>query len=464
MTNLLTVIVILLFVAVLYALYRMHKKHVKFSTRVFIGLFAGILFGGILQLIFGTENAVVDQSLEWITLVGDGYVAFLQMLIMPLVFVSIVSAFTRMKESSKIGKISFSVLATLLGTVAIAALIGVSMVMLFNLDGAQFAQGAEESSRIAEITEQQSEVQNLSIPEQILSFIPTNVFADLAGSRDTSTIGVVIFSAFVGIAYLGVKRKNPEQATVFNRIIESLYSIVMRIVTLVLRLTPFGVFALMTDVLATSDFGAIVNLGTFIIASYVGLIIVLLVHSLLLASVRVNPLTYFKKSFPVLSFAFTSRSSAGALPMNLQTQTKALGVEDATANFAGSFGISIGQNGCAGLYPAMLATIVAPNAGVDIFDWRFILMLILVVTISSFGVAGVGGGATFASLIVLSSMNLPVAIVGLVISVEPLIDMARTLVNVSDSMVAGVVTSARLHDLDRDTLNDSDQVVTENEA
>lgn len=464
MTNLLTVIVLLLFVAVLYVLYRMHKKHVKFSKRVFTGLFAGILFGGVLQLIFGTESPVVEQSLDWMTIVGDGYVAFLQMLIMPLVFVSIVSAFTRMKESSKIGKISFSVLATLLGTVAIAALIGISMVMLFNLDGAQFAQGAEETSRIAEITEQQSEVQNLSIPEQILSFIPTNVFADLAGSRDTSTIGVVIFSAFVGIAYLGVKRKAPEQADMFNRIIESLYNIVMRIVTLVLRLTPFGVFALMTNVLATSDFGAIVNLGTFIIASYVGLMIVLLVHSLLLASVRVNPLTYFKKSFPVLSFAFTSRSSAGALPMNLQTQTKALGVEDATANFAGSFGISIGQNGCAGLYPAMLATIVAPNAGVDIFDWRFILMLILVVTISSFGVAGVGGGATFASLIVLSSMNLPVAIVGLVISVEPLIDMARTLVNVSDSMVAGVVTSARLHDLDRDTLNDSDQVVTENEA
>ncbi|MGO2852991.1 MAG: cation:dicarboxylate symporter family transporter, partial [Tetragenococcus koreensis] len=324
-------------------------------------------------------------------------------------------------------------------------------------------QGAEESSRIAEITEQQSEVQNLSIPEQILSFIPVNVFADLAGSRDTSTIGVVIFSAFVGIAYLGVKRKQPEKAEIFNRIIESLYSIVMRIVTLVLRLTPFGVFALMTNVLATSDFGAIVNLGTFIIASYVGLIIVLLVHSLLLASVRVNPLTYFKKSFPALSFAFTSRSSAGALPMNLETQTKALGVEDATANFAGSFGISIGQNGCAGLYPAMLATIVAPTAGVDIFDWRFILMLILVVTISSFGVAGVGGGATFASLIVLSSMNLPVAIVGLVISVEPLIDMARTLVNVSDSMVAGVVTSARLHDLDRDTLNDPNKVISENE-
>lgn len=169
-----------------------------------------------------------------------------------------------------------------------------------------------------------------------------------------------------------------------------------------------------------------------------------------------------KKVFPVLSFAFTSRSSAGALPLNIETQTKALGVDDATANFAGSFGLSIGQNGCAGVYPAMLATIVAPTVGIDVFSLQFILMLVAVVTISSFGVAGVGGGATFASLIVLGAMNLPVAIVGLVISVEPLIDMARTAVNVNDSMVAGVLTSARIHELDRDVLNDRDVVLDAN--
>ena len=147
------------------------------------------------------------------------------------------------------------------------------------------------------------------------------------------------------------------------------------------------------------------------------------------------------------------------MPLNIETQTKAFGVDDATANFAASFGISIGQNGCAGVYPAMLATIVAPTVGVNVFSWEFILMLVAVVTISSFGVAGVGGGATFASLIVLGSMNLPIAIVGLVISVEPLIDMARTAVNVSDSMVAGIVTSARLNDLDRDVLHDPEAVI-----
>ena len=236
----------------------------------------------------------------------------------------------------------------------------------------------------------------------------------------------------------------------------------MRIVTLVLRLTPYGVFALMTNVLATSDFEAIVNLGKFIIASYSALIVVLLVHSLILLGVKVNPINFFKKSFPALSFAFTSRSSAGTLPMNIETQTKALGVDEATANFAGSFGISIGQNGCAGVYPAMLATIVAPTVGVNVFDLKFIVMLVAIVTISSFGVAGVGGGATFASLIVLGAMNLPVAIVGLVISVEPMIDMARTAVNVSGSMVAGVVTSERIHELDRDILNDENASIEVN--
>ena len=299
----------------------------------------------------------------------------------------------------------------------------------------------------------------MSIPQQILSFIPTNVFADLAGTRATSTIGVVIFSAFVGVAYLGVKRKAPKEAEFFAKLMDSLYKIVMRIVTLVLRLTPYGVFALMTNVLASSDFAAIVNLGKFILASYSALIVVMLVHLLVLSFVKVNPVTYLKKAMPVLSFAFTSRSSAGAMPLNIETQTKAFGVDDATANFAASFGISIGQNGCAGVYPAMLATIVAPTAGIDIFSVQFVLMLVAVVTISSFGVAGVGGGATFASLIVLGSLNLPIAIVGLVISVEPLIDMARTAINVSDAMVAGIVTSTRIKEIDRKVLENPDTVI-----
>ncbi|MBP1047654.1 cation:dicarboxylase symporter family transporter [Enterococcus sp. BWM-S5] len=459
MTTLITVLVVLAFLGVVYAFYRMQAKHMKFSTRVFAALGVGIVLGAIIQIAFGTASDITSQAMEWIGIIGNGYVALLQMLIMPLVFVSIVGAFTKMKESNKLGKISFSVLATLLGTTAAAALIGYGSTILFGLQGAQFTEGTAEAARIAELATRQETVENLSIPQQILSFIPRNVFADFAGTRATSTIGVVIFAAFVGIAFLGVKKKAPKEAAFFADLIDSLYKITMRIVTLVLRLTPYGVLALMTSVVATSDFEAILNLGKFVLASYAALIAVLLLHLVILAAIKINPLSYLKKAFPVLSFAFTSRSSAGALPLNIETQTKALGVDETTANFAASFGLSIGQNGCAGVYPAMLATIVAPTVGIDVFSLEFVLMLVAIVTISSFGVAGVGGGATFASLIVLGAMNLPVAIVGLVISVEPLIDMARTAVNVSDSMVAGMVASSRIDQLDRSVITDDELVV-----
>lgn len=454
MTTLITVLVVLAFVGVVFGFYQLQKRHWKFSKRVFLALGVGIIFGGIMQLLFGTTSEITTQAMSWIRIFGSGYVRLLQMLVMPLVFVSIVGAFTKMQVSKKLGKISFTVIATLLGTTAIAAFIGYGSTILFGLDGATFTEGSVEAARIAEITTSSESVAGLSIPDQILSFIPSNVFADFAGTRATSTIGVVVFAAFVGIAYLGVKRKAEKEADFFADLIESLYKIVMRIVTLVLRLTPYGVLALMTNVLATSDFEAILNLGLFVLASYAALIAVLLVHTIILIAIKVSPVTYFKKAFPVLSFAFTSRSSAGALPLNIETQTTALGVDEATANFAGSFALSIGQNGCAGVYPAMLATIVAPAAGMNIFSLEFVLMLIAIVTVSSLGVAGVGGGATFASLIVLGSLNLPIAIVGLVISVEPLIDMARTAVNVSDSLVAGLVTSHRIDELDREVLND----------
>ena len=165
-----------------------------------------------------------------------------------------------------------------------------------------------------------------------------------------------------------------------------------------------------------------------------------IIHLIILSVLGINPVKYVKKTIEVLIFAFTSRSSAGALPLNVQTQTKRLGVPEGIANFSATFGLSIGQNGCAGIYPAMLAVMVAPVANVEI-DFQFVVTLIAVVIISSFGVAGVGGGATFASILVLSTLNLPVALAGVLISIEPLIDMGRTALNVNDSMLAGTGTA-----------------------
>jgi uncharacterized protein len=447
------IVLLLLFIAGLYA---MQKKHISFSKRVFVSLGLGILFGLILQYVYGAKSDVLKSTIEWYNIVGKGYVKLLQMIVMPLVFISILSAFTKMKLTNNIGKISTLIIGLLVGTTAVAAAIGISTTLAFNLDGAQFQQGDAESARIDQVEQRLGDIQNLSMPAKILELLPANPFLDLTGDRATSTIAVVIFSAIIGVAYLGVKRKNPEQAELFAKIVDAFHAIIMRVVTLILRLTPYGVLAIMIRVAATSDYNAIWQLGKFVVASYVAMIIMFIIHLLLLTFAGLNPITYVKKAFPVLTFAFTSRTSAGALPLNVKTQ-QSMGVPEGIANFAGSFGLSIGQNGCAGTYPAMLAIMVAPVAGIDPLTPSFILTLIAVVALSSFGVAGVGGGATFAALLVLSTMNLPIAIVGLLISVEPLIDMGRTALNVSGSMTSGLLTSRVTKELDTNAYHGNEQ-------
>ncbi|MBT2668242.1 MULTISPECIES: L-cystine transporter [Bacillaceae] len=443
-------------------LFYMNKKHVSFTKRVFTGLGLGIVFGLLLQYFYEPQSEAIVKSVDWFNIVGSGYVKFLQMIVMPLVFISILSAFTRLKLTSNIGKISVLIIGILLGTTAIAAAVGITSATVFNLEAVQIEQGEAELSRGDQISETYGTIQDKTMPQQILELIPSNPFLDLTGARPTSTISVVIFAAFLGIAYLGVKRKQPEHAEFFAKIVDTLHSIIMRVVTLILRLTPYGILAIMTKTVATSDLDAILKLGKFVGASYVALIVMFLIHLLLLMLAGLNPIVYLRKAFPVLSFAFTSRTSAGALPLNIQTQ-KQLGVSEGIANFAGSFGLSIGQNGCAGIYPAMLAVMIAPTVGINPLEPSFIAMLIAIVAISSFGVAGVGGGATFAAILVLSAMNLPIALAGLLISVEPLIDMGRTAVNVSGSMTSGILTSKITGDLDKEQFSEESSLKIEAE-
>lgn len=435
-------------------LYTMHKKGVSFSKRVFTALGMGITFGLILQFAYGASSEILLSSVPWFNLVGVGYVKFLQMIVMPLVFISILTAFTKVTIGKKFGKMAGSILGILIGTTAIAAIIGISVTLLFGLDASEIVQGEAELARGVSLEETSEDLVSQTLPEQILDLLPANPFLDFTGARSTSTIGVVIFAAFLGFAYLAVIRKEPEHAAIIKKGIDAVYALVMGVVRIVLRLTPYGVLAIMARTVATSDFGAIYSLGKFVLASYVALAIMFIIHLIILTITGLNPLTYVKKASDVLLFAFTSRSSAGALPLNIQTQTKRFGVPDGVANFAGSFGLSIGQNGCAGIYPAMLAVMIAPTVGQPI-DAQFIITLIAIVAISSFGVAGVGGGATFAAILVLSALNLPIALAGLLISVEPLIDMGRTAVNVSGSMTAGVTTAKASGDLDLEVYNDT---------
>ncbi|HDK4119653.1 TPA: L-cystine transporter [Staphylococcus aureus] len=450
--TLINIIVLVIFIVILHM---MARKHISFAKRVFTALGIGIIFGVLLYLIYGTHSNIITSTSDWFNIVGQGYVALLQMIVMPLIFISIVAAFTKIQIGEKFAKIGSLIFVFLIGTVTIAAIVGVVYALVFGLDASTINLGNAEQARGSEIAKQAKDLTAHTLPQQILELLPKNPFLDFTGQRATSTIAVVIFASFIGFAYLRVARKQPDHGELLKRAIDAIYSLVMAIVTFVLRLTPYGVLAIMANTLSTSDFGAIWTLGKFLIASYAALITMYIIHLIILSLLGISPIRYVKKTLEVLIFAFTSRSSAGALPLNVQTQTRRLGVPEGIANFAATFGLSIGQNGCAGIYPAMLAIMVAPVANVEI-DLQFIVTLIAVVIISSFGVAGVGGGATFASILVLSTLNLPVALAGVLISVEPLIDMGRTALNVNDSMLAGTGTAKLTKHWDKDTFESND--------
>lgn len=283
---------LILFIAVLVW---MKRKNKSFSTRVFTALGLGIALGLILNLAYGSDSEILADTSAWYNVIGVGYVRLLQMIVMPLVFISIIGAFAKLKLGNQLGKIAGIILAILIGTTAVAAVVGISSAALFDLNAEQIFSGEAEQSRGLAIEESSAEVADQTLPEQLLSLLPANPFLDLTGARPTSTIAVVIFAAFIGFAYLSVVRRSPETAATLKKGIDALYELVMGIVRIVLRLTPYGILAIMARTVATSNFEAIYTLGKFVVASYVALGVMFLLHLVILLISGVNPITYVKK-------------------------------------------------------------------------------------------------------------------------------------------------------------------------
>lgn len=173
-------------------------RHKQWSgEKVLVGLPMGVVFGLALQAIYGSDNPVLKDSIQWFNIVGNGYVQLLQMIVMPLVFASILSAVARLHNATQLGKISFLTIGTLLFTTMIAALVGVLVTNLFGLTAEGLVQGTAETARLTAIqTNYVGKVADLTVPQMVLSFIPKNPFADLTGASPTSIISVVIFAAF----------------------------------------------------------------------------------------------------------------------------------------------------------------------------------------------------------------------------------------------------------------------------
>lgn len=435
-----TFAIVAIFIALVAVLVVLKKKtKISFSIRVFIALGLGLLLGISLLFIFPDTRGklVIEKSSEWINILGGGFINLLQLVIVPLVLLSIIKAITQLSSSKDGAKKSGFIIGFLLITTAISAVISIFTVKVFNLSADKL------------IAYSPSDKEAISIPATLLSMIPKNVFSALASN---SVLPIIIIALLLSIAYIGIKRKKPDVASKFNSAVNTSYEFVMRIVKLVISLTPYGVLAIITVRISTGNWQLIVQLGLFILASFTAMAVVFILHLLISWALGVKPTTYLKKTSPALIFAFVSRSSAATLPLTVSAQRN-LGVPEDNANLSSTLGTCIGQNACAGVYPTMLAILVGLVQGINVWTPAFIIPLIIYVVIASIGTAGVGGGATNVSLVVLSLMGLPIELVAILISVDFIIDMGRTLVNVNDSILAGIFVSRIEKNINKDILH-----------
>ncbi|EAN2761448.1 cation:dicarboxylase symporter family transporter [Salmonella enterica] len=388
-----TLAYIALFLVFSWVILRINQKSDSLSKSVFIAIFLGAVIGLSLHFISANHTKTI---IEWYSIVGNGYVHLLKLVAIPLIFISILSAINKLENSAGIG------------------------------------------------TEEVNKTAAVSIPQLVTSLIPTNIFLDLTGARSVSVIGIVIFTLIAGIALLKVKKEAPEEGQKLSAGINAIQIWVMKMVRIVIALTPYGVMALMTTVFSSYRLEQFASLLGFIGACYIAIFMMFIVHAILLILSGNNPARYFRMVWPVLTFAFVSRSSAASIPLAISAQEK-FGVQSTIANISASFGSSMGQNGCAGIYPAIMVAMIAPTIGIDPLSLHFLAAMLPAIALGSIGVAGVGGGGTFAALIVLSTLNFPVALVGIFIAIEPIVDMARTALNVNGSMMSGVLANRILN-------------------
>ncbi len=445
-------ILIAIFIALLYMLsWLKRSKRKSFNFRVLTALIVGLVFGGIIQVLFGSDSQVTTDLVTFMSIFGDSYISLLEMIVIPLVLVAMTTAIMNAESGKSLARIAPKVIGVLMVTVSIAAVIGISAIYITNVDAPKIAESVDTTSeevvaREESLKEKQEELGSMTYANYIVSIIPTNIVYMLSGAESTATLSTVLFAMFLGYAVLQIKKRKAEKAQAFIDFMNSFKEIVLSMVREILKLTPFAILALMATFMATSTISALTELLKFLLASYLAIITMYGVHLIIVMLNGLNPVIYAKKTWPVLLFGFGSRSSMAALPLNVETQVEQLGVDDETANMSATFGTSIGQNGCAGIYPAMVAIMAAQIMGIPI-TLAFIAKLIVVIAISSFGIAGVGGGATFAAIAVLTIMGLDITIAAILVSIEPAIDMARTALNISGSMVSGLVVSKRNHTL-----------------
>lgn len=427
-----TILFLFVIAGLFFVIHKMEKKKIKFSTRMITGTVLGLLLGLSIQTVAGfpkdpAQVVWLNEVSSWYGLVGNGYMDLLKMLVVPLVFFSLVRVIMNM-QGDNLGKMTVKTIGMLVGTTLVAATIGIVLASV-----ASIGSGLVVDGQTAEIREMSS------MTETLRGLLPANVVKSMA---EGNVVGIVIFAAFIGLAIRRLTKKYSDVIAPFVAWVEAFYKIILSVAMTVIKFMPYAVIALLSNTISSRGITVLISVGRFILVLYAGVALMFVVHLVIAWTQGVSPAAYVRNGLEPLLLAFTSRSSLGTLPVLIETLHKKFGVEEGVASFVGSLGSNMGMNGCAGLYAGLVAVMLAQMTNTP-RDISFYLMLVVIIAISSFGIAGLPGAATISISVVIAGMGMSeyFPLVGAIIAIDPILDMGRTFLNVSGTMVSAITVS-----------------------
>ncbi|MDO4681290.1 MAG: dicarboxylate/amino acid:cation symporter [Lautropia sp.] len=394
--------------------------------QIFIALAAGLVLG------MGLNMAGQGAWVASIKPLGDLFIRGIKMLIVPLIFVSLVTGVASLKDLSTMGRLSAKTLVIYLLTTAVAISIGLVLAIVF-----QPGQGIDLAAAKA--------VEPKAAPtmvELLLGLVPANPVEAFATAN---VLQIIVFAILFGAAIVLCG----EKAAPVKRFFDSLAEVMYKLTSIVISFAPYGVFALMTWVAGSYGMDVLAPLAKVIILAYVGsLLHALLVYGGMIRFVsRLNPVRYFQGSIEPVMVAFTSTSSSGTLPVTMMSTERNLGVSRGVSSFVLPLGATINMDGTA-LYQGVCVMFIAQAYGVDLGASQY-LTIVMTATLASIGTAGVPGAGLIMLSLVLASVGLPLEGVAIIAGIDRILDMARTALNVAGDCAVSVVVARSEGELDQ---------------
>ncbi|SNR44429.1 dicarboxylate/amino acid:cation symporter [Blastococcus mobilis] len=406
-------------------------RRVPFAAQVLLALVLGVVLG----LVAREMGPVGPEEPNWLTstlqTIGTTFVTLLKALVPPLIVTAVIVSIANLKQVSNAARLAGQTLLWFGITALIAVAIGIGLGLL------------TEPGRNSSV-----DAASQAAPEKtggwfdfLTGIVPGNVLglqSSAEGALSFNVLQLIVISAAIGIAALKVG----EAAEPFLGFVRSALAIVQKVLWWVILLAPLGTVGLIGNAVASYGWESLGSLGVFAGAVYVGLALVLfVVYPVLLRLHGLSPLRYFAGAWPAIQLAFVSRSSIGTLPVTERVTEQNLGVPRSYASFAVPLGATTKMDGCAAIYPALAAIFVAQFFGVDLAVTDY-LLIALVSVIGSAATAGTTGAVVMLTL-TLSTLGLPLAGVGLLLAVDPILDMGRTAVNVAGQALVPTIVAKR---------------------